>query len=379
MRQKKKTNNSGFTLIELLVSIAILAVVTIPLMHSFVTAARTNLKSRRILEATTVGQNIMENIKVDSTAKFESEPWHKGTDAAGNDFYYQDQTPGTTVNGREFYVRAYLDAKEFTKPDAEPDNRATDYNSLLWANMSNLSKANNAFLIMKANEADLVAADMCAQLPPGAPVNAVDVRQGLRRDITLSLSHDESTGLSIVKASAKYSYTYGAKTYEYLAMDRQEIYNNGTNLGNALSGLFICYYPLYNNGGGSVNETVKIENPANYPIDVYLVKQEGGLKNPTYALQLDIEEDAAALSAGVSVTNVVTNLDYAAGNLNSELRLSYASGVTPGKLWYGSKGLEKGESANRIYTVRLEVYERKEGGAYEAKDLLTEMESTKIE
>ena len=54
----KKKNNRGFSLIELLVSVTILAIIVIPLMHSFITAVRTNEKAKRTLNATTAGQNL---------------------------------------------------------------------------------------------------------------------------------------------------------------------------------------------------------------------------------------------------------------------------------------------------------------------------------
>ena len=42
-------NNAGFSLVELLIAMVVLAIIVVPLLHSFVTSARTNAKSRRAI------------------------------------------------------------------------------------------------------------------------------------------------------------------------------------------------------------------------------------------------------------------------------------------------------------------------------------------
>ena len=67
MKQKEKVQqlnkNAGFSLLELLIAVTILAIITIPMLHMFVTSARINGKSRITLRATVLAQDIVEGLK----------------------------------------------------------------------------------------------------------------------------------------------------------------------------------------------------------------------------------------------------------------------------------------------------------------------------
>lgn len=59
---RKPEKNKGFTLVEVLIAVAILAVLVVPLVANFVTSSRVNLKSKRVMNGTSVAQNIMEGL-----------------------------------------------------------------------------------------------------------------------------------------------------------------------------------------------------------------------------------------------------------------------------------------------------------------------------
>ncbi|MCR5377006.1 MAG: type II secretion system GspH family protein [Lachnospiraceae bacterium] len=63
MREDNRKGNSGFTLVEVLVAVAILAIVSIPVLQSFVSVVQVNSKSRRRLAATTIAESLMESCK----------------------------------------------------------------------------------------------------------------------------------------------------------------------------------------------------------------------------------------------------------------------------------------------------------------------------
>ena len=59
----QRPDNRGFTLVELIVAIVILAIVFIPLLHTFVTSAQTELNSRLKNDATMLAQSTIEDIQ----------------------------------------------------------------------------------------------------------------------------------------------------------------------------------------------------------------------------------------------------------------------------------------------------------------------------
>ena len=62
-RKKRKKSNAGMSLLEVIVAVSIFSITATVLLQSFVTSQRINKKSNLYLEATTVAQNIMEEIK----------------------------------------------------------------------------------------------------------------------------------------------------------------------------------------------------------------------------------------------------------------------------------------------------------------------------
>lgn len=62
-RKRSKMNNSGLTLLEILVTIAVLGIVSIPLISNFMVGMRTNLEARKTQDATQTAQNVAEAFK----------------------------------------------------------------------------------------------------------------------------------------------------------------------------------------------------------------------------------------------------------------------------------------------------------------------------
>lgn len=63
MRRLAKSNklNKGFSLIEVLVAMAVITLISIPLLRTFVTSAQINTKAKKLQNATDIAQNVSEN------------------------------------------------------------------------------------------------------------------------------------------------------------------------------------------------------------------------------------------------------------------------------------------------------------------------------
>ena len=118
MREDNKKKNSGFTLVEVLIAVAILSVVSIPILQSFVSVAQVNAKSRRRLSATTIAEGLMESCKGLSLKEVAAQcnPGLVGGPGTGKIQVTIVSDPGTTTfGGSAKEVKHDLSAEESNK------------------------------------------------------------------------------------------------------------------------------------------------------------------------------------------------------------------------------------------------------------------------
>lgn len=110
MREDNREHkNSGFTLVEVLIAVAILAVVAIPVIQSFVSVAQVNGKSRRRLAAMTVAESVMEACKSMTLVEF----------AAQCGYFNDSNVPFTIVSGEVQKTGGVVSISNFSGTAAE--------------------------------------------------------------------------------------------------------------------------------------------------------------------------------------------------------------------------------------------------------------------
>ncbi|MBP5460947.1 MAG: type II secretion system protein [Lachnospiraceae bacterium] len=103
----KQTRNSGFTLVEVLIAVAILAVISIPLMQSFVSAARVNGEARRRLAANTIAETLMESCKSVSLTDI-AQQFDAAQGAANGHIYIITEANGAAFAGKAYELKSDL-------------------------------------------------------------------------------------------------------------------------------------------------------------------------------------------------------------------------------------------------------------------------------
>lgn len=392
----RKKNNQGFSLIELMIAVTLLALIVVPLSRSFVTAAKTNFKAKRTMEATTAGQNLLESLKTWDMEAFVADAGIKTpiagvADSDGNPYFiYEKYVPASDIpglgalrNSYEAIVKvdpsAYLDMVSL---EEDVLKASSDYNSIPMAQLANMSPATSAYYVMEPG-ADLSAAislDM-----DSFDSEEEDIKEAylsaIKRELTFKIEKDAATGETVVKCSIKYIDGRDESNCYTPCVDH-EIYRNrplpdGTRaqLGN----LFVCFVPLYytTEKASVAKETIVVENQERLPVKLFLVQQELDIAGKdfssfesTYQVNAQVCESYADDPVSATGVSMLTNMYK--DKARNRIVLSYKNGTSAmaGDMAAGAMHLIDGslkdeKSSTVIYDVEVKVYKDGESGSGE--------------
>ena len=152
----KRKGNEGFSLVEVLISIAILAIVTLPILSIFTNAAKTNSKARRTENANTAANNIIEEIKNVSVSNLEIEDLNYSYQKESNQSFEDEQgvlkflvsnndkDSYTGIDGEDFIIEATLDPSYYNDNFTNgASNSKNNVNSFGLSSYASLDKEKN--------------------------------------------------------------------------------------------------------------------------------------------------------------------------------------------------------------------------------------------
>lgn len=417
-----RTDNAdkGFSLLEVLVAVLVLAIVVIPVLHSFVSSYRVNARSREMLRATTLAQNEMEIFEKEKLEdltdpnKFSYRGWSKVKPEPESDgsyvFVRENVTNDTSGKSATFDVVVRLDPERVNDTDRYHAQNTDghlymntisnlDCGSFTQPLKSNVNDPNNRFCdetvysIYDANKEGTAAWDF---------------KKSLARTITLQISQVEDGSKTVTKAKVIYEYFgddhmvksgYQKYTKEQIIFDNAQEFDADGNPVE-LKGVYLFYTPRYDVNNMNVvceGETyqanldkIVVENESKLPVNVYVIRQDILKENPDvwdtiedyddwfdrnkrempidYRAALEIHEymDGEGNAYGNYYTNLkVENNPYHSIKLqdlaNPGREFTGMNAITPAGLRVISADLESAnvkatETKDRIYTMNVEVY-----------------------
>lgn len=418
---RKQNDDRGFTLVELLVAIVVLAIVVVPLLHTFVSSARTNMRARQILRVTTAAQDIMEGLKADTIEEiayqynFPTHDFHiinqdmvngnirevlGTTDPTSGSSTYtpvaQGGTKETTTasiysedggttyeflgqkEGKYYFVmtdvtlqRATFDALiELDATNYREGGLATDlHNDQEVVDISAMDPKCDAFYVQEELFITTVLQKMNAKYNPTTPIVLTDLKQKIEINVDTTVTG----GQNLTKATIIYNFESKSNgegmTTPYTYSEEHTFFNNVESKQD-LQNVYLFYYPLYtggtdeiiyNNGKGTGSVAV--------PAILHIIKQEPGekiglqAKEDAYRCKVSINESATG-GAEDSLTKIRTNLNT---NLYDNYSLVELSKITQASYYYnggptdetklGIKELSGKEKIDRIFDITIRVYE----------------------
>lgn len=401
-RNEKKQlhrDRRGFSLIEVIIALTILAIISIPICHSFVTAARTNAKARKQASANAVAENIMEGINAysyeDLFTQFTTVPaddflisencdaksafsgWaDAGCTQPGNTMVYQIQ--GVDEDVYTFDVKVTVDASAYTAGVGEEDN----FNDQELAVITNYNSEKD-YLFVQTREDEIAAYQALASR--SGTHSASELEGKVKRTILIEMEQDDSP--QAVRVTVTVTYKYVGTEGWIPASDAVYTKNYGTSQyvsDELLRNVYICYIPNYASKLGNPDmDEIIIDNGDNVEATFFLIKQKDDSgsalesKENQYVPTIRVTEGQWAEGQTGAYTTFHTNY---ANNLATDNPVPAGMGPKFGYYYHDSENVSRSatgsdaatllhvgdavetQKKNRMYQVTVEVYE---SGAYE--------------
>ncbi len=302
MKMRKELNNKGFSLVELLIATVILAIIVAPLLHSFVTATNTTVKSRQMGDATLAGENIAEVVEATSWKDLRSERTSASTyftGASEKALYSYDGSTYTETTYSATEDCYYLGVKDIQAGSStfnamiKLDANAYGAGSVININDAKLTDYSNMDAVYaQSRDADDPDALGFASFQSNANDEYSDwwLPSGTQPVRTITLNVTERNGKIYAQVVFEYRYKFyydvtetvngveETKSYPAeLSSDpiSYELLSEGFEYdGGHLPNIYLMYYPIYGDDN-ETNDIIQIRNRIAKPFKLFLVKERG--------------------------------------------------------------------------------------------------------
>lgn len=407
-RGTPQLNNKGFSLVELLVAVSILALVTVPLLHSFVTASSTTAKSRKLGDATLASQNIAEAIEANSLGTILSMPASTLGANAGANYSYNGsaytQIPTYDAKDDVYYVgvtNIKAGANTFNamvKFDGAADEFADANNKLI----SEYSNIDAIFAQSRAasDDPDNVSYDNFITHATQMYGNIDPIYSKRTIDLLVETKTDGDTRLyATLTFNYEYRFSYTETVVDLETgltedVNRTTIWdddNPPTYLlfpqgylieNDKMPSIYLLYYPMY----GAQQDTINIRNNEELGFKLFLSKQvdpnltesELGTKETGYrAVITQFQIDGSADGAAFIYSNARQNLRDGSNIPTVSYRIRGGLLGSSSKFEGETEGdLVAKTAKNRLYKVTILIFDST--SSYDEAPIYT-FETTKLQ
>ncbi len=296
--KKRQLNNEGFSLVELLIAIVILSIIVVPLLHSFVTSARTNAKSRSTMHATAIAEDVMEMFEAHTLEEM-SDIYTSDTPVGFTNTAVKDDTTGiwTYTLRDDSTTSGTYDVVVKVDPTAY-----SAVNSVDRVDISNLAGNLNAVYSEAADGAleaysyfggGLYTPDIIQKTTRKTEINI----DSSKINVTLATGDVVETEVYLVTASTTYhcdpavlatgrSADYPQTGADYVIFSNEDSVrsraaqvNDASELGNQLANIIVCVQPRvesahYDGVRQVIVDRIVINNPDDVETNLLVVEQE---------------------------------------------------------------------------------------------------------
>lgn len=384
-RVQASRDNRGFTLLELIITMAIFAVITVPIMNMFAKSAELNSKARTVQNTNDVAASVAEVINGIDLAAIGLRG--KGVSEVPKDASGLDATEEIRrLFNAESVIDPWIDgAGKLTMQLHGVKSGGKKFDAAV-----SLDPAKNDYFIERNNEFITTAQDVTQSYSEGTAAGSTPLEKILADKYpgyTLSdvISHYRTIELTFyldptnnsVKAKVDFVYSFRLRDLNdptvtiYCSNVRKNepfydaaIKTYDSDDGKKIS-FFLFYIPDYDSSR-DLNDYIIINNPQNLSGDVFVIKQKKkGLTDvvqSSYSAMIDLVETHSSKTDSMNLklgTNI--NIDHTDANYGKELSTGNFTirNKISGTIYYTGKpegSYVKISDYNRVYAYDIKVY-----------------------